>query len=245
MNTFRDYILHCMNQTEEQFQDACNKHLDKKLTYCMEATGPSNRIVTKYNENQLVLLSAINKETNEEYLYTPDDIELWVTQMGWNVRLIKQYSFATQAACLATLGDLPDLGEGYVVLNKLTGARIKIKSPAYVAAHRLRGNGLTTNAVCELVAMNEVDEYTAVFPEDAHKFYAAIDTLYYMICDLDMNYKEHKNIESQKDFALAVKDMPLNCCMFKARKNGTNVEHEFNQFPVSRRAEWIKERLIK
>jgi len=243
--TFRGYILHCMQRTEEEFQDDCENNFYKHMTYIFEAVGPENRIVTKYNENQLVYLSSIdNSSTNREYLPHSESVDYFAGSMGWNVRNIKQYSFATQEDCLKTLGDLPDLGEGYVVYNKLTGARIKIKSPAYVAAHRLRGNGLTVNAICELVAMGEVDEYTAVFPEDAWKFMPAQETLGKIESDLIMNYAQHKHIESQKDFALAVKDLPLACCMFKARANKSDVIHEFNQFPVSKRAEWIKERLV-
>ena len=251
-HTFRDYILHCMNQTEIQFQDACNKHLDKKLTYCMEAIGQSNRIVTKYTKDELVLLSAINKETNEEYIPTPDVVEWFRNTVGWNVRAIKQYSFATQADCLATLGDLPDLGEGYVVFNKLTGGRVKIKSPAYVAAHRLRGNGLNVNSICELVAMNEVDEYLAVFESDKDKFEPAQKILAEMREELERNYScatiymelFEGRPTAQKEFALYVKDLPLSSVMFKARKDKVDILHAFDSVDVNKRADWIKERLI-
>lgn len=252
--TFRGYILHCMGRTEKEFQADCNEHLNASWTYIFEAVGPENRIVTKYTENHLVLLSAITKEDDapiKEILTTDDWADWFKSPVGWNVRSAKTYGFATQEECLATLGDLPDLGEGYVIYNKFNGMRVKIKSPAYVAAHRLRGNGLTTNSVCELVAMEEVDEYLAVFPDDAHKFESALEILAEMRMSLVSNYVAANNYmeqfkglpTEQKEFALYVKDLPLACCMFKARKSSTDVIHEFNQFPVSKRAEWIKERL--
>jgi hypothetical protein len=122
--------------------------------------------------------------------------------------------------------------------------RVKLKNAVYLAAHRLRGNGLTVNAICELVALNEYDEYVAVFPEDAHKFDAAIVALKQMIGQLEHDYIINEHIEMQKEFALAVKDLPLACVMFKARSSKQSVEQVFNQFPVSKRAEWIKERLV-
>jgi len=166
--------------------------------------------------------------------------------MGWNVRPIKQYAFNTQEDCLKALGELTGLQEGYVVYNKVTKGRVKIKSPTYLAAHRLRGNGLTVNAICELIVMNEVDEYLATFPEDEDKFTNAIVMLDKMYDELKRNYNTAicGHVPTQKDFALAVKDLPLSGVMFKARKNGTDVLHEFNQFPVYKRAEWLKERLV-
>jgi len=249
--TFRGAILNAMGRTEEQFQ-ADMDAMPKGVTYIFEYVGPDNRIVTKYNENQLIFLATIDQEDNEESVCEGQDGEWFKDNLGWNVRSIKSYSFATQADCLATLGDLPDLGEGYVVLNKLTGARVKIKSPAYVAAHRLRGNGLTINAVCELVSMNEVDEYLAVFPEDEHKFESAQVILVEMRMSLINNYVAANHYmeqfegqpTAQKEFALYVKDLPLSSVMFKARKDKVDVVHAFDTVDVNRRAEWIKERLL-
>lgn len=88
-------------------------------------------------------------------------------------------------------------------------------------------------------------EYLAVFPEDAEKFTQAIEEYHFMQHQLEANYDAFKHIESQKEFALIVHDMALSCVMFKARKLGTNVIHEFNQYPVNKRADWIKERIVK
>lgn len=245
MNTFRDFFLAAMNKTEEQFQTDCNTMLDKNKTYLFEGIGPDNRIVTKYETNHLVFLAAIHNDTGEEKFNIDNNyIELF-NNINWNVRAIREYKFNTQEDCLKALGELTGLEEGFVAYDQKTGERVKIKSPIYLAAHRLRGNGLTTNAVCELVSLGEVAEYLATFPEDAHKFDDAIEELKTMLFCLKENYENNKHHESQKDFALAVKDLPLSGVIFKARKNGTDVMHEFNQFPVNKRAEWLKERLLR
>lgn len=244
--TFRGFMLNAMGKTEDEFQSDC-QFLDKRNTYLFEAVGPDNRIVTKYETNHLVELCNVETATGKEKFIEIDcdeEVSFFKLNLGWNVRPIKQYAFNTQEDCLKALGELTGLQEGYVVYNTKTKERVKIKSPTYLAAHRLRGNGLTTNAVCELVVMNEVDEYLATFPEDAPKFTDAKDMLHHMLEELQLNYNSWKSIISQKDFALHVASLPLSGVMFKARKNGTDVIHEFNQFPVARRADWLKECLI-
>lgn len=247
--TFRGFMLNAMGRTEDQFQKDC-AYLDKRNTYLFEAVGPDNRIVTKYETNHLVELSNIETATGREHfieiLGSDENVSFFQLSLGWNVRPIKRYSFKTQEDCMIALGELTGLQEGYVAYNILTKMRVKIKSPVYLAAHRLRGqNGLTLNSICELVVMNEQAEYTAVFPEDAHKFVPAEKMWMQMRQDLFDAYDMNRKTESQKDFAIAVKDLPMSGVMFKARKNGTSCVHELDEFPVSRRAEWLKERMLQ
>jgi hypothetical protein len=245
--TFRNFMLFAMGRTEAEFQADC-AFLDKRNTYLFEAVGPDNRIVTKYETNHLVELCNVETATGKEKfidIVSDEEISFFKLNFNWNVRPVRYYFFNTQEDCMAALLELKGLEEGYVVYNKLTGFRQKMKSPVYLAAHRLRGqNGLTLNSICELVAMNEQAEYIAVFPEDAPKFEPALAEFGVMIDELVTRYNEHKNIETQKDFALTVKDMPQAGVMFTARKNGTSALEEFNKVLVGKKADWLKERLL-
>jgi hypothetical protein len=173
-------------------------------------------------------------------------------KVGWNVRSVELYHFASQSDCINMVSELEGLKEGVVVYNTLTKGRVKVKNAVYLAAHRLRGNGLTLNAICELVAMNEQDEYIATFTEDAHKFDDAIRTLARMEMLLINNYvaathymEQFEGLPTaQKEFALYVKDLSLSCVMFKARKEGRDIMDTFNTFPTNKKAEWIKEELL-
>jgi hypothetical protein len=74
--------------------------------------------------------------------------------------------------------------------------------------------------VAELVAMNETSEYLAIFPEDTAVFEPVIakyNNLKQQVFDLVDKYMQ---LESQKDFALAVKDYPTSGILFHARKTG-------------------------
>lgn len=246
--TFRGFMLHAMGRTEEQFQHDC-VGFDRRVTRLYEAVGPDNRIVTPYETNHLIALSYVSIVDGSE---VPSPGAIIEKNNGWNVRPIKEYRFNTQEECMIALNELKGLEEGYVVYNTLTKERVKIKNAVYLAAHRLRGNGLTLNAICELIAMNEQDEYIAVFPEDGQKFVPAQNKLnemeYNLICNYNMALEhmtgsDHEN--PQRSFALFIQGMPYTAAMFKARKDGCEVIHAFNSLPVSKRADWLKEELLK
>jgi len=64
--TFRGFMLKAMGRTEKEFQHDCEKKLNQKITYVLEAVGPDNRIVTKYETNHLVYLTSFVTATGEE-----------------------------------------------------------------------------------------------------------------------------------------------------------------------------------
>ena len=60
--------------------------------------------------------------------------------------------------------------EGFVVVDN-HWKRVKIKSPAYVAAHYLRNNGVNSKArILEIIERNEQEEFLTYFPEYKHYF---------------------------------------------------------------------------
>ena len=240
--TFRGFMLNAMGRTEDQFQSDCDELLSRCHTFLFEAVGPDNRIVTPYETNHLIELCSVEVPEGYEVVCV-DKSSIFKTELNWNVRPIKHYRFDTKEHCMEALEALKGLEEGFVVYNRLTGMRVKIKSAVYLAAHRLRGNGLSLNSICELVAMNEQDEYIASFPEDASKFYDAICMLHQMEVELIGNYEAHRMIETQKDFAIAIMKLPLSGVMFAARKTQCDVLHTFNQTPTNKKAEWLKDRL--
>jgi hypothetical protein len=238
--TFRQAMLKAMGRTEEEFQRDASR-FDKNVTRVYEYLSPDNQIVTPYEKDELVALAYISNITGEEVIAPGAAIE---RGMGWQVRQVREYKFSSQEDCLRALEELKNLEEGYVAYDPKTKERVKLKNKVYLNAHRLRGNGLTLNSVCELVAMNEYAEYLAVFDKDAPKFESAIKEYAEMQCQLKLTYDKYKDIESQKDFALSVKDLELSCVLFTARKLKSDITTAFNSYDVNKRADWLKERLI-
>ena len=80
------------------------------------------------------------------------------------------YNFGNIDEVQVSLRELGPLEEGYVCFDKESEIRVKVKSPAYVAIHHLRDNGLNLNKISVLVFENEYEEYLSYFPEDRHLF---------------------------------------------------------------------------
>jgi hypothetical protein len=136
-----------------------------------------------------------------------------------DVLVPRQYNFKTINDCLDTVKSLPFNDEGYVVYCE-DGPFMKLKSPAYVAVHRMRGEGMSPCRICDIVWLFEEDEYLAYFPEDKVLFDPYIVGRDKLITEIDALFSTVKDIESQKDFALAVKDKSYSAVLFTMRKQG-------------------------
>jgi hypothetical protein len=186
------------------------------LTYIFEVVGTENRVVTRYEESAAYLLAIRDNQTGNYSWMDKEDILL----RGW--KLPMQYSFNTIDHCLQAAKDLRDLNEGYVLYDHFGVPKIKVKNPAYVAAHLLRGEGLNPKRIMQLVFMNEVAEYLSIFPEDKVHFEPYTSAAYTLEQEINTKYWTANLIESQKDFALEVKDLCYSGVLFSARKQNKN-----------------------
>jgi hypothetical protein len=187
-----------------------NFALDYQSTYIFEVVSPENRVVTRYAERKAYLLA---KRNNEFGHYSASSMPCW--------EVPKMYSFETYKGCVAAAQNLRDLNEGYVMYNKLGQPVMKIKNPAYVAAHHLRGEGaLTPRRVIDLIMINEHDEYLAIFPEDSKIFNKYILAYNDLNDTTDYVWNKFKSLlPNRKDFAMAVKDYSFNAFMFQKSNN--------------------------
>lgn len=128
-------------------------------TYMFELCSPWTRVVVPHKENKLYFLGKRNNETFKETYFTDDPVfsKLFDIPRVFPLKSIDE--------CLAATKELPWDEEGYVVCDGNFN-RIKVKSPAYVAAHNLKGNGVLSYArALELVRVNEIDEICSYFEE--------------------------------------------------------------------------------
>jgi hypothetical protein len=139
---------------------------------------------------------------------------------------------------------LENLEEGFVVVDK-DHNRVKIKSPAYVKAHHIRGEGLNLKRASELVAMNEHEEYISVFPEDASFFEPIIVAEERLLREIMITYDHVEFLESQKDFAIAVKDLDYSAILFIMRRTGANAYHVWIEAKMNYKVDLIMKRIAK
>ena len=206
--TFREIVLSALEMTEEQFQQAAESTFNKDSTYIFEVTSMENRVVTHYTGRTLWFLAARNNKTGE--YFTP-------ASMLPNVTETPSYKFKTLEDCVETAKNLPNLLEGYVIYQD--GEPVcKVKSPAYLAVHAIKGEGLTPKRIMSLVLMNEQHEYLTYFPEDKHAFEPYVVALEKLLEDIVSVYNSVSHIEDQKEFALSAKDYCFSSVLFSARK---------------------------
>ena len=167
--TFKELVLEAFGVDEKGFQAGCSR-LNKKTTFIFELISPENRVVTPYAKPEMVLLGvrAINgKEATVESLIRFSNRNV----IGLNCRLAESFSFSSEDDMKEAVESLTNLQEGYVCYDHVSGKRVKIKSPAYLAVHRLRGENVPTpKRIMQLVLTKEEDEYLLYFPEERERF---------------------------------------------------------------------------
>lgn len=200
---------------------------DKDLTYIFEIVGRENRVVTKYEESAAYLL-AVRENNSGYYVQTPND---YATLRGWKTP--KSYKFHTFEDCTIAAKELRELNEGYVLYNQFGEPKLKVKNPAYVAAHHLLGEGLNPKRIMQLIIMGEKDEYLSIFPEDTEHFGKYVDAYDIMLNEMVNTWDKVNGVIDQKEFALLIQHLPTSGVLFKARKNGENIGATYNSFDES------------
>lgn len=212
--TFKDLVLKALGVQEHGFQMLCDSWLDAAYTYIFEITAMENRVVKVYDGYTLHYLGARNNKTFEHAHVLCEEHAFML-----GARIINEYSFNSVEECIETAKHLKDLDEGYVMWQD--GKPVcKIKSPAYVAVHHIRGEGLNPKRISQIVLTGETDEYLKYFPEDAEHFEPYTKAYEDMMQALAAAYESSKHITDQKTFALQVKDSPYSAILFQCKKNG-------------------------
>lgn len=205
-------------------------NFDRENTYIFELTSPETRVVKAYQDTKLYLLAVRNKNTGN------------YCDSSWRmpgIGLPKKYTFKNLQEILASMRDLEVFDEGYVCIRKCDW-RVKIKNPAYLAIAHLRDNGqLSKNKVAYLVFENEYEEYLQYFECDRHLFAPYIEAYDKLMSSIRTLWEKTKHLETQKDFALAVKDTPYSAALFALRR-GASLEDWMKTVNERLRVEYLE-----
>jgi RNA ligase len=181
--------------------DAC----PTRATVLVEIIYPGNRVVVDYGDREgLSLLAVIDTATGQELKL--EDVAGLAVKMSM-----------PRAGGRCNVGRAPSQheanSEGYVIRWPHSGLRVKIKSPDYVAAHRMLDQ-VAPRRVLEILRDGKQDDVRAQLPRHARdRFDGYAAELSGKIADLESSagwaYRAHRGLleESRKAFALAIKDM--------------------------------------
>lgn len=206
--------------------------LTKGYTYAFELTTPYNIVVKPHGESSATLLTVRNLETLEEVSF--DELTEIAKSLG--VPRVKQYDLSANnvGVLLNTFKDMVWHDEGYVVVDANFN-RVKIKNPAYVAVHHLKGKTAEHN-IMAIVKTNEIEEFATTFPDrkdELFKLKENYDKLVEHLNDAWDELKEcrPKNITPQekKKYAQAVFEV----CAKRNIKNFTGLYFGLNDGKIS------------
>lgn len=233
--TFKDMVFKALGcNTEEDFQNKCDNWLACSRTYIFEVTGVENRVVTRYSGYDLWFLASRNNLSGKYYSHESINI-----MMAFGAKTPQQFKFNSIEACLETAKHLPDLQEGYVMYEN--GIPVcKVKSPAYVAVHHIRGEGLSPKRIAELVVINEQEEYLTYFEEDREHFTPYVEALSNALTEAQAIFDKAILCETQKEFALWVKDYSFAFILFLAKRSGEkDIQKVFNSFEKNAKVKFM------
>jgi len=191
-------------------------------TYVFELTTPYNIVVKPHGESSVALLTVRNLETLNEVSFE----ELTEIAKNIGVPRVKSYDLNAKnvGALLRTFENMVWHDEGYVVVDANFN-RVKIKNPAYVAVHHLKGKTAEHN-IMTIIKTNEIEEFGATFPDrkdELYKLKENYDKLTTKLNDTweELKLRKPKNIsaEERKKYAQAVFEV----CAKRDLKNFTGL----------------------
>lgn len=190
--------------------------LDSSLTYVCEFVSPWNKVVRHYADPKMYLLTA----------YRGHDELTWAEVDSVSGPFVRpeRYSFSGMDEIIAFLSERSDTDKTFegVVIRDRENRRWKVKSPTYLALHRMRGEGdnlYNPKNLLPFVLSGEGDELLAYFPEVGGVFAEMKDRVDAAYEKLKSVWLETVHIESQKDFALSIQGKtPFTGLLFTLRK---------------------------
>mgnify|MGYP001623693922 CR=1 FL=1 len=178
------------------FDNTLLTELNKNYTYMFELVSPYNKVVVDY------------PITDIYHIGTRDNISGNELNCDIGIQKPKIFDLSTEEEVKNAAKELPFNEEGYVVVDKYYH-RVKIKSPAYVNAHRLINNhNVNKEKVLELILENEQEEFLSYFPEyrnDFKRIKSQYNKLRSELCKSEKIIRKiMKKSADRKDFALSL-----------------------------------------
>jgi hypothetical protein len=181
--------------------------LDISHVYVFELTTPYNIVVTPHGESSAKLLAVRNRLTLKEL----SQVDLFMVSESLGIPLVKSYDLNVGNAneLADTLIGMPWSEEGYVVRDA-NDNRVKIKNPAYLAVHHLKGKTAEHN-IMTIIKTNELEEFASTFPDRRDELYRLkggydelVDKLESIWSELSKIRPSDASSDERKRFAMSV-----------------------------------------
>lgn len=204
IDNFHDLVRRSLENYEDH---AIEKYGNAKETYVFEVCTPLNKVVVTHEDFKLVFLGRFDNETTQEL----DKMEHEFSEI---FDLPKVYEFKTIKDVVDSAKFLPFNEEGYVMVDKDYN-RLKVKSPQYIAVHRLGAESKwLPKSHFEIVKMGEISEVVTYYSELEEPLLAMEERIGVVtkrvmedikgLKEYRLQLAEQKIIERKKDLALHI-----------------------------------------
>jgi len=223
IDNFGDLVMHTLVHKLGSMMEVAEflAELDKHYTHLFELCTPYNRVVVPHTECNLLYITSMCTITGTEKHFTDILLDTPIV-----------FPLASFDECVSAAEKLPFNEEGYVVSDR-KGNRVKIKSPAYLAVHRMKGgeDGVSRKRILELIRMNEHEEFLAYFAEYKDVF-DEISTKYLTLakeltCNLMDYFSEYENVDRKTLALWAIENCPIPAFIFNIADGRVKDVNEF------------------
>jgi len=189
--TFRDMFLEA-----SQYNNLKLELLNNSYCYSFVLQHPENRIVVPFTFPKLYLIAvySINNEDKNNIFVTVKDTEEIKTNQYFASTTIKfpeTYNYTSYSELIEKYASMNTSYDilGFVLYNKETGERTKVRNPVYEQVRQLRGNQPKLQyQYLSLRKENKVAEYLKFYPEYKKDFSEFRDQLHLFTLTLFNNY---------------------------------------------------------
>ena len=219
--------------------------LDQDYTYMFELVSTETRVTIEYPETAIYYLGARNMLHLNEVEYPQCTVDFKFFPF---VKLPAVYSLSTLESCIDAVNAMGANEEGFVVCDEFFN-RLKIKSPEYLIASRIRNNNaITVRRVVEAMRAGYLDDFYAYAPDyrdfvdsvlDAYNRIAKALELWYI--DVFSAIHQEKNKKLHEIVSKGVPKAFQDYC-YKRFNNKVKDAYEYleNQ-TIGHLVDWIKE----
>lgn len=243
--SFYDIILKVFNANNETIQGYLNslfsRESDKEYTWIFELVSPETKIITDYkNDYKLYYLTCYNNKTCKEH-YSESNYDYFASCFIDNITVPKRYNFSNDESVRKyILSNFKDDEEGFVVFDKDSYNRVKIKNTKYLELAKIKGNGAFYPKRILSYIVNENTDILQRFSDYYELINVYKKKLNYFISTIEKEYEQYKNIENQKDFAIAVNSNPYKSCFFQIR-NGKSINEIIKSIHINKLLKYLDE----
>lgn len=220
--TWREVVLSCLPSSLN------TRDIGTHTTFVFELCSPYNKVVKQYSTCLYLLAMVFNPVQLEYSTNVRDNLA-----KSFNVKVPRFYKVNSREALTELIQRLEsnDKTDEGVILQDVNGLRVKMKTSTYLALHRLANNGniASYKNILPLVMTGEIDEVFAYFPEIKERALEVAEYVNYWKKDVDETYNVFRDMVTQKEFAMAVKDYEYASVLFQARKTGEEASTIFLQ----------------